>query len=125
MADATQNPALPNYCPRCQAPLDLEGRCVMRSSVYRCPGIRIEHLEPRSAIFRFSQNRPSRSRIPVASPTSSQPIPEPPSEAPADEVEQALDRLAPKSSAVFPTSTSYRVLATTLTGQPPKKPNSG
>ncbi len=134
---------LPNYCPRCRAPLQLDGQCVMWR-VDGCQGRRIEHLEPRSSQIPYSCRRGPSS--PQSRSAISLQVPVPPARITAShepdqefrrELEQVLDSLdtssqptEPKVAVAAPVrrsptdSGTYQITATTLRRPaPPKKPN--
>lgn len=147
--DAPLNKPLPNYCPRCMAPLqpygEQAGECVMRL-VTGCKGHRNEHREFRSKDIPHSCRRPQSSLQQPA--VSIRALPHAGSTAPNGiaidaELERAVNDLdktstshhaiddpteqgSPASKRPPTDSGTYRVTMATLRHPaPPKKPESG
>lgn len=148
--DSPLNKPLPNYCPRCMAPLqpygEHAGECIMRYAK-GCKGHRDEHREFRSKDIPHSCRRPqSSSQQP---PVSIQTMPHAGTTVPRDisiaaELERAVNDLdktsthqamdgqslteegSPISKRPPTDSGTYRITTTTLRHPaPPKKPESG
>ncbi|MCC7357319.1 hypothetical protein IT408_02315 [Candidatus Uhrbacteria bacterium] len=138
---------LPNYCPRCRSPLQLNGECVLQR-MRGCPGNRKEHLEYRSIQIPYSVTRREAILRGQSEISIRDNVIEPPRKTAVftlddeltDEIDQALGVIetyqksevpihtmhSSQQTTIIRSATDRMMNATTLRRPaPPKKPNSG